>query len=351
VVGNYLLDSSLVSSGQLGTSGGSPSGFAFVDQNGYLTSAVAPSGGGQSTAPGTITQLNLASPGGASLATPMVEAPLLGTTGAMLTRTVAPLYSRNSIINLSVSGFTVLPWSYAAAVAPPAISSVVNAADFTSGIAPGGLISVFGTQLSPINLANSEIPLPTALANSCLTVNGAPVPVLFVSPSQINAQMPFEAIGDVTVILQTPGGTSNNYNLQVLPGAPSVFMSGTAGPETNVPTIVRSDNNLLVTDSNPVHRDSNEYLVIYLTGLGQTNPAVADGLPGPSSPLAVPLTAPTVTLGGVSLPVAFYGLAPGEVGVYQINVKVASSIPTGLSVPLVISQGSYTTSLSLRVVQ
>jgi uncharacterized protein (TIGR03437 family) len=351
VVGNYLLDSSLVSSGQLGTSGGSPSGFAFVDQNGYLTSAVAPSGGGQSTAPGTITQFNLASPGAASLATPMVEAPLLGTTGALFTRTIAPLYSRNSIINLTVSGFTVLPWSYAAAVAPPDITSVVNAADFTSGIAPGGLISVFGTQLSPINLATSEIPLPTALANSCLTVNGAPVPILFVSPNQINAQMPFEAIGDVTLILQTPGGTSNNYNLEVLSDAPSVFMSGTAGTQTDLPTIVRSDDNLLVTDSNPVHRDSNEYLVIYLTGLGQTNPAVADGLPGPSSPLAIAVTAPTVTLGGVSLPVTYYGLAPGEVGVYQINVKVASNVPTGLSVPLVISQGSYSTSLSLRVVQ
>jgi uncharacterized protein (TIGR03437 family) len=351
VVGNYLLDSSLVSQGQLGSSGGSSSGFAFVDQNGYFTSAVAASGGGQSTAPGTITQLNLATAGGASLATPMVEAPLLGTTGAMFTRTVAPLYGQNAIINLTVSGFTVLPWSYAAAVAPPNINSVVNAADLSSGIAPGGLISIFGTQLSPVNLATSEIPLPTALANSCLTVNGAPVPILFVSPDQINAQMPFEAIGDITLILQTPGGTSNNYNLVVLPGAPSVFMSGTAGPETNLPTIVRSDDNILVTSSNPVHRGGNEYLVIYLTGLGQTSPAVGDGLPAPSSPLSVSLTAPTVTLGGVNLPVTYYGLTPGEVGVNQINVKVPSNVPTGLSVPLVISQGTYSSSLSLRVVQ
>ncbi len=351
VVGNYLLDSSLVSAGQLGTSGGSSSGFAFVDQNGYFTSAVAPTAGTQSTGPGTITQQNLATPGGASLATPIVEAPLLGTTSAAFTRTVAPLYSRTSIINLTVSGFTVLPWTYAAAVAPPNITSVVNAADFTSGIAPGGLITLFGTQLSPVNLATSEIPLPTALANSCLTVNGAPVPILFVSPNQINAQMPFEAIGDVTMILQTPGGTSNNYNLQVLAGAPNVFMSANAGPEGNLPTIVRSDNNLLVTSSNPVHRAGNEYLIIYLTGLGQTNPAVGDGLPAPKSPLSVALTEPTVTLGGVNLPVSYYGLAPGFVGVNQINVQVPSNVPTGLSVPLTISQGSYASSLSLRVVQ
>ncbi len=350
LVGNVLLDSSLVSMGQIGTGGGTSSGFAFVDQTGYFTTSPAATGG-QSSAPGIIMQVNTANPSGtANLATTMVEAPLLGTTGSVFTRTVAPLYGRNAIINLTVSGFTVLPWTYAASVAPPVLNGVVNAANLSSGIAPGGLISVFGSQLSPVNLATSEIPLPTALANSCLTVNGQPVPILFVSPNQINAQMPFESIGNVTLILRTPGGVSNNFNLQVLPAAPSVFMSGVAGPQTNLPTIVRSDNGLLVTDSNPIHRNSNEYLVIYLTGLGQTNPAVGDGLPSPSSPLAVALNTPTVSLGGVQIPIAYYGLTPGEVGVYQINVKIPNNIPTGLSIPLSITQGSATTSLSMRVV-
>ena len=280
----------------------------------------------------------------------MVEAPLVGTTGAVFTRTVAPLYGRNAIINLTVSGFTVLPWTYAAAVAPPVLNSVLNAGDSSSNIAPGGLISIYGSQLSPVNLASSEIPLPTALANSCITVNGEPVPILFVSPNQINAQMPYEAVGDVTLILRTPGGVSNNLNLQVLPAAPGVFMSGAAGPETNLPTVVRSDNGLLVTDSNPIHKNGNEYVVIYLTGLGQTNPAVGDGLPAPSNPLAIALNVPTVSLGGVQIPVAYYGLTPGEVGVYQINAKVPSNIPTGLSIPLSITQGSVTTSVSVRVV-
>jgi uncharacterized protein (TIGR03437 family) len=352
VVGNQMLDSSLVPMGQIGTSGGNSSGFAFVDQVGYFTTAPTPgSGASQSTAPGTIMQVNTANvAGGASLATGMVEAPLLGTTGAVFSRTVAPLYSRTAIVNLTVSGFTVLPWTYSAAVAPPVLSSVVSAADSSTNVAPGGLISVFGSQLSPVNMATAEIPLPTALANSCLTVNGLPVPMLFVSPNQINAQMPFEAVGNVTVILRTPGGTSNNYNLQVLPGAPTVFMSGTAGPQTNLPTIIRSDNGQLVTDSNPIHRNSNEYIVIYLTGLGQTSPAVGDGQPSPSSPLAVALTQPSVSIGGIQIPIAYFGLTPGEVGVYQINAKIPSNIPTGLSVPLVITQGSITTSHSLRVV-
>lgn len=351
VAGNNLLDSSLVPITQFETNSGSSSGFAFVNQAGYRTTAPAPSGGGQSTAPGVIEQINTATLSQAvSLATQMVEAPLLGSTGAVLTRTIAPLYDQSAIINLTVSGFTVLPWNYAASVAPPQITGVSNAANFTSAIAPGGLISVFGNQLSPVNMASSEIPIPTALANSCLSVNGLPVPILFVSPTQINAQMPFEEEGNVTLILRTPGGVSNNFNFVVLPNAPSIFLSGTAGPETNIPTVVRNDDGQLVTDSNPIHRDSNTALVIYLTGLGPTNPAVPDGMPAPTSPLATALTQPTVTLGGVPLPLLYYGLAPGLVGVNQINVEVPSNVPDGLQVPLVISQGSSTTSVTVRVV-
>ena len=68
------------------------------------------------------------------------------------------------------------------------------------------------------------------------------------------------------------------------------------------------------------------------------------------SPLATTLTPPTVTLGGVNLPVVYSGLAPGQVGVNQINVNVPSSVPPGLSVPLVISQGGSSNSSTLRVV-
>ena len=351
IVGNNLLDSSLVPVAQLETGTGAASGFAFVDQMGLRTTAPAGSSGAQSSSPGVIEQLDVTHPNNAiSLATPIAEAPLLGATGAAFTRTLAPLYSRTGIINLTVSGFTVLPWNYAASVAPPKINSIVNAADFSGAIAPGGLISVFGAQLSPVNLATSEMPLPTALADSCLSVNGQPVPVLFVSSNQMNAQMPFEAVGNVTMILRTPGGTSDNYNLQVLPNAPSVFRTGAAGPNTNIPTVVRNDDGQLVTDSHPIHRTQKTVLVIYLTGLGQTSPAVPTGMPAPVSPLATALTRPTVTLGGVQLPLLYFGLAPGLVGVNQINVEVPANVPTGLSVPLAIGQSSNSTSLSVRVV-
>jgi len=350
VVGNNLLDSSLVPITQFESGSGQSSGFAFVEPQAFRTTANVQSSQAQSSAPGTIERLNIESIAtAATLATQMVEAPLVGITNAVFTRTLAPLADQSAIVNLTVSGVTILPPGYDAAVAPPIINQVVNAADLTANIAPGGLITLFGTNLNPANLATSELPLPTAVADSCLAVNGLPMPILFVSPTQVNAQMPFEMVGDVTLVLRTPGGTSDNYNLQILPNAPSVFRVP-APDKTLIPTIIRNDDGQLVTDSHPIHRKGNEALVIYSTGLGTTVPAVPDGMPAPSNPLAVALTTPTVTLGGVQLPLIYYGLAPGEVGVYQINVSVPRNVPDGLSVPLVISQGDSSTSVQVRVI-
>jgi uncharacterized protein (TIGR03437 family) len=333
-VGNSLLNASLVAIRQNVSSTGSTSGFAFVNDTGYVASA---SG---SASPGVLARVDAS--GAEIRPTRFVEAPSVGTTGFVFTRTLAPLASRRGFVTLTQSGFTVLPWDYDASVAPPRIDRVTNAADFRVAVAPGGLISVFGTQLSPVNLASNELPIPTALGDSCLTVNGLPIPILFVSPNQVNAQLPFQAVGNVQLILRTPGGVSDTFNLTILPAAPSVFRA-----EDN-PVIVRTKNEFLVTPSNPVHK--RDILVIYLTGLGATAPLVEPGAPAPASPLAQAVTPPTVTLGGVPLQVQFAGLSPGSVGLYQINVSVPSNVPLGLQVPLTINQGTSSTTVTVRVV-
>src|SRR5262249_1408717 len=156
--------------------------------------------------------------------------------------------------SLSTSGVTVLPPTYDAAVAPPTISAVVSAADNKSPAAPGGLVSIYGNQLAPTNQATNELPAPTALASSCLTVNGLTMPLIFVSSNQINGQMPAQAVGQVTLVVHTPGGVSDNFNLVVPTTSPAVFLSGQAGPDTNLPTVVRVTNGLLATQSNPIHQ-------------------------------------------------------------------------------------------------
>ena len=254
-----------------------------------------------------------------------------------------------TIIVMSTSGFTALAADYDQATAPPAISRVVNAADGAKPVAPGGLITIYGSNLAPTNMATSQMPLSTALGQSCLVVNGSLAPLLFVSSTQVNAQLPSRVPANATMTVHTPAGVSDGFNFTVAQTAPSIFQSGTAGPQTNLATIVRADNNQLVTPTNPIH--DNDTIVIYLTGMGATSPAVEDGMPAPSAPLATAMVPPVVTLGGKQLGIYWAGLVPGYVGLYQINAVVPGFIPQGTDIPLVITQGANSTSLGVRVVK
>ncbi|MEK7752403.1 MAG: hypothetical protein AAB654_10845, partial [Acidobacteriota bacterium] len=277
------------------------------------------------------------------------ESPVVATkTERSFLRTLVPLSNRRNIVSLTTSGFTALSWNYDAAVSMPFIEGVVSAADGSTLVASGSLIRVYGSDLSPDTAASREVPLTALLGNSCLTVNGIPVPVERVSPGEIIGQLPFEVAGDAVMVLKSPGGVSNTFSFRVGLVAPTVFRDGVAGSETGIATVVRARNGELVTFSNPVH--AGDDLVIYLTGLGRTSPDVRTGYPGPRDPLAEALLPPDVSLGEVRLPVAFAGMTPGEVGVYQINASVPWWVPSGKDVPLTVTQGGVATTLLVRVV-
>jgi len=257
--------------------------------------------------------------------------------------------NRNAFVSLSVSGFVALPWYFDGWEVKSVIQSVVNLADGTTAIASGWLVAVGGTNLSVVTLANSELPVPTTLGETCLSVNNVQAPLLLVSPSQINAQIPFEVAGNATLVVRTPGGTSDPFTLTVSASAPAVFQTGTAGADKGLATLYRTANNEPVTLSNPIHPE--DYVVIYVTGLGRTTPDVETGAPAPADPLAQAVILPSVKLGGVALSVLYAGLVPGEVGVYQINVYVPPEVPRGMDVPLVIARPGGDLSFSVRVVK
>ena len=150
------------------------------------------------------------------------------------------------------------------------------------------------------------------------------------------------------MIVRAAGGLSAPKTLTVLSAAPGIFHTATAGPLSDLPAVYRQKNGQVVTLSNPIHPD--DYLVIYLAGLGATEPPVAAGNAAACDPLALVVSAPTVTLGGVQLGVEFAGLVPGEIGVYQVNAFVPVTVPIGWSIPLVIDQGGQSTTLDVRVV-
>ena len=341
VADNQLLNSSLGAAATLDESGRRTQGAAFFDQAVFLLSANAEGG------PAVIQRFQP----GSTLAYPAVrlaDSAAAGWESSAFRRMLAVLVDGSALVALTSAGFTVVASGYDAAIAPPAIEQVVNAADFSRPVAPGSLITVLGSRLSPVNAASSEMPLPRALGQSCLLANGTPIPLVFVSSSQINAQLPYTAAGSVGLTLYTPGGISDTFYINVASTAPAVFRSGTAGPLTGLATVVRAANNQLATPANPVRRG--DVLVIYLTGLGATAPAVTEGEAAPASPLAVAVEQPLVTLGGKNLPVEYAGLTPRLAGVYQINVRVTDDVPAGLNVPLRIEQSSGSTAVELRVV-
>jgi uncharacterized protein (TIGR03437 family) len=144
-------------------------------------------------------------------------------------------------------------------------------------------------------------------------------------------------------VLRTPGGTSDNINLTVQQTAPIVFRTNAGAP-----LVTRDEDNKIITDSTPIHL--NDRITIYLTGMGATIPGVNAGFAAPSNPLAVAAVQPTVALGSTGLFVTWAGLAPGQVGVYQINALVPfHHVPTGSKIPLVITQGKFSTTVLVAV--
>jgi len=352
-----VLNEALVPIGQIAEAGASSgvsvangSGLFLWAPSGSTTGSIARFDMSQFTAAGAVRTAE--SPFVASAVkttpTPLFQ---IGQTILPFTRTLAPLPNGQSIVLLSTSGFTVLPWDFdAAASTPPVVTAVNSAADGSLPIAPGGLISIYGHNLSSSSQGAVQTPLPTTLGGTCLAVNSEPLPLLYVSSTQINAQLPFDATGGGWLVARSPGGVSNGFPLEVVAAAPSVFRSGTAGPVEGLATVFRSsgENYSLVTLSNPIH--PKDTLVIYATGMGATSPLPESGDAAPAEPLAYATEQPIITIGNMPLEVMYAGLAPGEVGVYQLNAAVPFWISGGLQLPLTISQGGQSTTVKVRVV-
>jgi uncharacterized protein (TIGR03437 family) len=218
----------------------------------------------------------------------------------------------------------------------PVVSAngVVNAASFASQVSPGALATVFGTNFALRN-AGAKAPLPLSLGGVSVSVNGQAAPILFVTPAQVNFQVPWEtALGSsATVTVSVNGGASNSINVQVLGAAPGLFSlsSGHA--------VVQNSDYTLNDPGNPAKAGST--IIAYLTGSGPVSPAVADGAITPGDPLVSASSASSATVGSSPAHIAFAGLAPGFVGLVQVNVVVPSDLQTG-DYPLAVTIGSET---------
>jgi len=225
---------------------------------------------------------------------------------------------------------------------------VVNAASYTAPVAPGSIASIFGNFLLSSPLGATQSPLPDDLSGLSLQFGGETgAPLFFVSGGQVNFQVPWELSGQsqatLAATLDNAAGAAQTVNLA--PVAPAIFSTNAAGTGQGA---ILDTSYRLVDSTNPAAPGS--FVLIYCTGLGAVSNRPATGSPAPSDPLAESAT-PIVTIGGVTANVQFSGLAPGYVGLYQVNAQVPAGSATGSSVSVTISMGGVTSNTVTMAVQ
>src|SRR5438876_1883844 len=247
--------------------------------------------------------------------------------------------SSNNAYLLTFSGLSIVSLT-AAAGRPPSFqaSGVVNGASRTSGpLSPGSRITIFGANLADAATAGTT-PWPRTLGGVCVTANEVAIPLLNTSPTQIDAQLPPDlATGRVTLTVRSTrlGQVSAGVGIQVNRTSPGVFSMDVNGQQQAA--LFHTADLTLVTPDYPAERD--EYLILYATGLGPVRPAVPAGEGGSADPVSATTETVGVEIGGHPYVVLSSELAPGAVGVYQIDLYVPGDRVQGDDLPVVVTAG------------
>lgn len=225
----------------------------------------------------------------------------------------------------------------AAAQSVSAVTVLTNGASYVADqTAPGSIAVIFGTNLSTVTAKASGAPLPTALGGVIVRIGSVAVPLYYVSPGQINFQVPNDILNGLPTNRLYGAVTwvgSSSYASFPFTGslaAPGVFM------DSNGHAVVQNQDFSLNSAANPAAVGS--YVTVYLTGIGAVDSPVTTGNAAPAAPLSNATTRATVTVGGVKADLLFLGLTPGFVGLAQANFRIPD-VPPG-SLPLLVTVGA-----------
>jgi uncharacterized protein (TIGR03437 family) len=232
----------------------------------------------------------------------------------------------------------------------PAQLGVVNAASsaaaLTSGIAPGELLTIYGSNslasLGPatgVGFDQKSNPVSTTLANTQVLFNGTPGPMLYASSGQTNVVAPFAIAGSstVSVVVKYQNIASDPLLFRTVPAAPGIFAISGDG------AIVDNTTGAVINVSNPA--SVGEILALFAEGQGVMTPALADGaIISGNPPYQTPVATTTLLIDGQPVPTVYYtGGAPADVnGVLQVDFAVPSLAPGKHQIQLQVVSGGTT---------
>jgi uncharacterized protein (TIGR03437 family) len=220
------------------------------------------------------------------------------------------------------------------AVAFAQVSAVVNGASFAGAPGAGSVATIFGSNLANTTASASTVPLPYSLGGITVTVNGTTAPLWYVSPTQVNFEVPADAkAGQASIVV----GSAPSFAFTIPQAAPGIFAYG-----SNRAIAVNRDNSL--TDSNHPAAPGSA-ITVYLTGIGPLDNPVATDTQAPAQPLSRATLPASAIIGGQNAPISFLGLTPGGIALAQANLTVPS-LASG-DYPVAITIGGVTSNAPL----
>jgi len=235
---------------------------------------------------------------------------------------------------------------------------VVNAASYVGGgVAPGEIVTIFGSAMGPPELVPARLTgdrrLAATLADTRILFNGVPAPLFYVSDKQSSAIVPYGMAGQSFVDVQAEykGVRSEAVTVPVLTSRPGIFSLDGSGRGQGA---ILNEDGSLNSPSNPARRGS--VITLFATGGGEAAPGVVDGqivsgiLPRTSLPVSASFDI------GSGLPskqaeVLYAGGVPGSVaGLLQVNLRVpANAVATGNEVQFALIVGSHWTAYQITL--
>jgi uncharacterized protein (TIGR03437 family) len=229
---------------------------------------------------------------------------------------------------------------------PTGIANAASSAPFTVGVSRGGFIALYGTNLASTPLLDGSMPFK--LGGVQVLINGRFAPIYFVRSDVVLAIVPIATTGTVASVQVINGsGGSDIRTVRVKDHTPGIYTNPAGGVGYLIAQHIQDNSYATITPQNPAR--PGETILLYLTGLGDVNPPVPDGVPAPLNVSTLAVTQPVVVIDGEQVTPLFAGLTATIVSLYAVVVTIPLDISPGDVYVDISLPDSYTTEAQISI--